>query len=292
LETEPKEPLQLIASYESRDQADEHALVVMAMQLPCWIFEPSEEAPRIQLAVLPQHAQRALSEIDLYEKECAEADARPNRELPNFSAGKWYALAYAALLLLCYGYQFSHPEIVEQFRVDNRRIVEDGEKYRAATALLLHGDIFHVCGNMLYGVVFGLLIGMSIGPRTGWVLVALSGFCGNLINSYHFYVLEQFHRSIGASTATFGGLGILAGFGLIAAFLSPQTAPWARAILPTAGGLAMLAWTGFGDGSGRIDVMAHVFGFAVGVVFGFVAGWVRILSAQPQVDSAEPAILE
>ena len=174
---------------------------------------------------------------------------------------------------------------VDRYLNDSIAILERGEYYRAATSLLLHGDSFHMGSNLCTGVIFGLLVAMSIGARTGWILIALSGFLGNLINVYHFDALGTTHRSLGASTAVFGALGILSGYGLIAAFLSPRNAPWARAILPIAGGFALLAWLGFGGGN--TDVMAHVFGFAVGAPLGFVAGWIRILRNQAQPDSAE-----
>ena len=73
-------------------------------------------------------------------------------------------------------------------------------------------------------------------------------------------------------------MGILAGYGLIAAFLSPRTAPWARAIIPMAGGFALLGFYGFG--TGNTDVMAHVLGYAVGMPLGFVAGWIRIMRGE------------
>ncbi len=91
-------------------------------------------------------------------------------------------------------------------------------------------------------------------------------------------LLSAVHRSLGASTAVFGALGILTGYGIIAAFLSPKSAPWARAILPIAGGFALLGW--FGLGGPEVDIMAHIYGFACGIPLGFVSGWMRILRGE------------
>lgn len=277
-----------VGSYASRPAAEEHGLVVLAMQLPCWILRPDGVGSDYLLAVEPADAGKANAEIQAYERDLAEADRAIVRSLPNFSSGRWYAILYALVLAAGFQYQLAHPDSEERFIADSTAIVEHHETYRAATALLLHGDTIHLLSNIAYGAGFGLLVAASIGARTGWLLIALSGFLGNLANAYQHYG-QWPHRSLGASTAVFGAIGILAGFGLIAAFLSPKSAPWARAILPIAGGIAILGLYGLGssrvDGT-QIDFMAHIFGFAVGVPLGVIAGAWRILAANRHPDPA------
>ena len=284
LDDEPLDPgpLAAIGSYDSLAAAEEHGLVVLAMQLPCWILRPDVAGGGYDLAVVAADAERASAELQAYEDDARAAVAEPGRQLPGFPPGRWLAFGYALVLLLCYLEQGRRGGFEERFISDNQAIIERGESYRAATALFLHADDFHLFGNVIFGAGFGLLVCVSIGRWTGWGLILLSGFLGNLINAHHYY--PEPHRSLGASTAVFGALGILTGYGLIAAFLSPRSAPWPRAILPIAGGIALLGW--FGLGGPEVDIMAHVYGFACGIPLGFVAGWVRILHGDRQHDRA------
>ena len=100
-----------IAWYDTLQAANEHALVVIAMQWPCWILSPTAEEPRFALAVQSEFARQAAREIHLYDEECAEEDNRTFRELPVFGAGRWLALIYAILLLSCFWYQSSYPDV-------------------------------------------------------------------------------------------------------------------------------------------------------------------------------------
>lgn len=278
MDEEPTEPAALseIATYGSHQQAEEFGLVVIAMQMPCWISHRALPDGEVSyaLSVLPEDASKARREIGAYADEVAEELARPpGRELPTFPAAIWLAYLYVLVLLLGYWAQTRDPEIGPRFLADNVAIIERGEIFRTATALLLHGDLFHLLGNIVFGVGFGLLVANSLGGFTGWGLILLSGALGNLINAHHYY--PEVHRSLGASTAVFGALGLLSGYGMAAAFLAPRTAPWARAILPIAGGLALLGY--YGLGGENTDVMAHIYGFAVGLPLGLTAGWIRIL---------------
>ena len=244
------------------------------MQMPCWILV-DQDASKLALAVGQEDVARASTEIEEYEFElqAERLNARAGRSLPSYGTAPWLALVYALTLYLCFFVQTSDPAFEQRLISDNFKLIDDGENYRAAGALLLHGDLFHLLGNIAFGIVFGLLVATSIGGFTGWILIAVSGIVGNYINAHHFYPGQ--HRSLGASTAVFGALGILTGYGLIAAFLSPKTAPWARVIIPIAGGFALLSYLGIGDE--QTDIMAHFYGFAVGAPLGFLAGWVRIL---------------
>ncbi|MFT4547931.1 MAG: rhomboid protease GluP [Verrucomicrobiales bacterium] len=273
-ETTDPESLAMLGSYDSRSAAEEHGLVVVAMQMACWILSPSKADSGYRIAVRPTDQARALAEIAAYEEDARDAEQSPGRPLPSFENGHWFAFAYALVLILCFIHQGRDTNFEERYLANNHSIIDDGKTYLAGSALLLHGSVFHIASNICSGILFGVFVAGSIGPKLGWSLIVLSGAAGNLINAHHYY--PALHRSLGASTAVFGAIGILTGFGLIAAFLSPKSAPWARAIIPIAGGVGLLGWLGLGD-SGNVDVMAHVFGFAAGIPLGFVAGWIRIL---------------
>ena len=274
--------LETVGSYDSPAAAAEHGLVVVAMRMDCWLLSPSAENPNFQLAVRPADAARAHAEIAAYQQEEIDLEQSPIRELPSFSFGRWFAFFYALILVLCFIQQTRDLQFEQSLISDSRAIIEDGKTYLAVSALFLHGDTFHLGSNIFFGIIFGILVANALGPKTGWALILLSGSLGNLINAWHYYPVPHF--SLGASTAVFGALGLLAGYGLIAAFLSPKSAPWARAILPIAGGLALLGWLGLGGSDPRqVDVMAHIFGFAVGIPLGFAAGAIRILWGSRQI---------
>ena len=74
-------------------------------------------------------------------------------------------------------------------------------------------------------------------------------------------------RSIGASTATFASIAIVGAFVWRRGYY--RTLDWRRSFAPIFAALALLAFTGI-EGE-NIDVVAHLAGFAVGLLCGFVA---------------------
>ena len=85
-------------------------------------------------------------------------------------------------------------------------------------------------------------------------------------------VLESAHRSIGASTAVFAALGIVAGYVWRARLMSQER--WVYRNGPIVGGLALLMYTGTGDEN--TDIGAHLFGF----LCGFGGGMLLTLAKQ------------
>jgi membrane associated rhomboid family serine protease len=138
-----------------------------------------------------------------------------------------------------------------------------GEWWRAVTALTLHSDLQHLLGNLLIGGVFVVLLGRVLGSGLAWALLLASGAGGNLLNAW---IQIPLHRSIGASTAIFGAVGLLAAINLS---LSPRPLR-RRWYLPLAGALALLALLGTGGES--TDLGAHLFGFATGIILGVPTG--------------------
>src|SRR5690606_2391669 len=82
------------------------------------------------------------------------------------------------------------------------------------------------------------------------------------------------HNSIGASTAVFGGLGILISCRLVQQYRLTQW-KWPRHLwVPLAAGVVLLGF--LGAGGERTDVMAHGWGFAVGGVLGAIGAALRL----------------
>jgi rhomboid protease GluP len=91
--------------------------------------------------------------------------------------------------------------------------------------------------------------------------------CGATGNTLDILVRPASHTLIGASTAIFATVGLLASLqyksgGDRRVFSTLRD--WA----PIGGGVMLLAFLGFGDG--QTDILAHVFGFVSGVGLGVV----------------------
>jgi rhomboid protease GluP len=136
--------------------------------------------------------------------------------------------------------------------------VRHGEFYRAVTALTLHLDVGHLLANLGFGTVFGLLAGQILGPGVAWASILAAAAAANLLNAF---IQPEMHASVGASTAVFATLGMLAGF----EWRQRSNAPERRAQrwAPLVAGVFLLAFTG--TGGEHTDVLAHLTGFAMGI---------------------------
>ena len=143
-----------------------------------------------------------------------------------------------------------------------------GQWWRLVTALTLHGDLRHWGANLAWGLVFGGLLIPRYGQARTWALILGSGILGNTMNAL-FYSMGE-HRSLGASTAIFGAIGLMTG-GSLRDSLSGRARSWWRWVVPPGAGLGLLATLGTGGGEAfRTDVLAHLFGFLSGGLLGLI----------------------
>ena len=261
-----------VGRWPNLDTAYEHLLVVLAMNHECRLSTCGDGKKAYRIEVSPTIAEEVQRELDLYAAECREAAASngPN-EAPEFPAGLKPTALWVASLWIVFSQQTKNPELVEKFANSTRAVWHQGEWWRSFTSLFLHADIEHLMGNILIGGVFCLLVSVSFGPWRGWVLILLSGFIGNLLNA-------KFHEpgpffSIGASTATFGALGLIVGHGLLFAWKNRRYRDLRLLFGPLAAGACLFGW--FGVGGADTDVSAHLFGATCGGVIGWlVASWI------------------
>lgn len=134
-----------------------------------------------------------------------------------------------------------------------------GEWWRPVTALTLHADGVHLLSNLAVGAIFIVPLCREFGSGLAWSLIIGAGAVGNLVNAW---LQPSAHSSIGASTAVFGAVGILAASNL----LRHRTERRGRRLLPVAAALALLAL--LGTGGKNTDLGAHLFGFIVGTGLG------------------------
>ena len=135
------------------------------------------------------------------------------------------------------------------------------EPWRCLTALSLHSGPPHLISNLVFGSLFGFLVSMSLGGGIAWLVICLAGAAGNLLNGL---IRSADSSSIGASTAVFAAVGILAGCEWRRRVLLRQrrirrAAPFVMASL-------ILGYLGMGGEN--TDVAAHV----TGLLAGFAAG--------------------
>lgn len=254
------------AVYPSVSAAHEAGLAILAMGQAYWLL-PHEEAYIICVATGKLPAVRRELEVmqGLAGRKQPQRSPVAYREL---AVSQWSFLLYAALLVGCFSLQFYVP-ILSAGRVDAVRMMEQGEWWRALTALTLHGDVVHLVSNLVAGIGFAFLLARFFGAGAAWLLILFSGLAGNALNAWVHY--PDSHLSIGASTAVFGALGLITGVGLWIAMMQPAerwTMP--RWLLPAFGGLTLLGLLGIGDGLDvRVDVAAHFSGFLCGSLLGF-----------------------
>jgi membrane associated rhomboid family serine protease len=95
----------------------------------------------------------------------------------------------------------------------------------------------------------------------------LTGAAGNLFTAY---LYSTTHNSVGASTSTFGALGVLGGLQFVRRYRDATVGRGRRALLGIAATLGLLAMLGMGE---RSDVVAHAAGLGFGVLSGVFLGF-------------------
>ena len=138
-----------------------------------------------------------------------------------------------------------------------------GEWWRTVTALSLHVSTTHLLGNLVFGTAFLLLLTQVTGAGVAYLAMVAGGAAGNAINAL---VQLPTHTSIGASTAIFAGLGLLATLQQIRR--ASHSFFTLRDGAPLVGGIALLAFLGFSGEN--TDILAHILGFGSGIATGWV----------------------
>lgn len=254
-------PMVILISQLNRDEANTYSLVLNSVGIGNRVVGARKNC-RIDV---PEHAvDAAMNAIRLYQAENPSTNedvpARHHHMTPRNISG-----VAVALLLLCIHLAVMASAAPEDyfavFGANARRIVH-GEVYRCATALVLHADAAHVVGNMVGIALFGGAVCMVTGTGVGWLMILACGILGNLVNAMAY---ESGHLSVGASTAVFGGVGILCALQAVTAVRTGRG--WKGVLMAFGAGIALLAFLG---ASARSDLGAHLFGFLSGVLMGCV----------------------
>jgi membrane associated rhomboid family serine protease len=233
---------------------------------------------------------RAERAIQRYEQENRDWPPREARERPRFGASPVAPLLFLALIAFA---TITGPASGGSAWFARGASIADvvlrAEPWRAVTALTLHADSAHVLGNAISGSIFGSAVNRRLGAGGGTLAVVASGVLGNVANAvFHGAVGQGSHGSIGASTAVFGAIGVLATTQLLLDRSQPRPrSGWLQMATPITGGLALLGSLGASPTS---DLGAHLFGFLAGMALGLAAAWPFRLGASLGAPEARPPI--
>ena len=255
------EDLRVVYESRNRRRCSERALVLASVQIP---YELVDDGLSCAIVVPAQHSPRAVEELRLYEDENPPVRPRPRRQIVYQDALPGvigYVIVVCAVAWMA-GYSYFGSNWFGAGRVDGS-LIRAGEWWRTITALTLHGDVRHLLGNLIFGVFFGIFAGRLLGSGVSWLAVVIAAALGNTANTL---LLDSMHRSIGASTAVFATLGILAGYVWRARLMAQDR--WSTRFGPIVGGIALLMFTGTGDEN--TDIGAHLMGFVCGFATGMV----------------------
>lgn len=264
----------MLATRENR-QADEGSFVLRAVGIEHTL---SRLEGWWQLSVPAPSASRASEELAAYRAEVAAGPRQGALRLPELGTG-WPGVAVYAAVLLVVAVAANQDLLGQDWlrigRLDVDR-VRAGEWWRTVTALCLHVDTAHLAGNLAFGGFFGLYAGRYLGSGVAWLGILAGGALGNGLNAL---IQLPGHLAIGASTAVFSALGLLAAYTWRRGFLG-QTS-WKARAAPLTAALGLLAFLGTGGGgaaggAGEVDIMAHLTGFAAGLAIGALLAIVEL----------------
>jgi membrane associated rhomboid family serine protease len=243
-------------------EANEWSLVLTAAALP---YRLEVEAEEWTLLVDADDVVTARAALDAYDAERQTAPAATPGGAPGADFA-WTIGLLGGLALLGF-FAVTGPASARSMWFERGAAAAGpmlhGQPWRAVTALTLHVDAVHVLGNTVATVLLLTAVAQRLGPGVALGLVVLAGAVANLLAGAAY---GAGHVAVGASTATFGALGILAALQFWAAPTTHRSTT-RRWTIPVATVL-LLALLGT---SPNADVLAHALGLVTGGALGFLA---------------------
>jgi len=230
-------------------------------------YEIRRESEEHSVVVASSDAARARMEIEAYAEENRGGRERPVAT-PSEHGNGWAGVV-GFVVVLSVGFALQETGAISSDWFDagmtQAGAIRAGQLWRAVTALTLHSDLAHLAANIVAGGLIGVFAGQLLGSGLAWMSILLAGAAGNLLNAW---VRDAGHTSIGASTAVFGALGIIAAHAWVRPARMRHSA-LAR-VAPIVGGVVLLSY--LGTSGERTDVLAHVAGFVAGLALGAIYG--------------------
>jgi len=255
----------------------EYSLVLEARAIEHQVLESNDEW---QLTVIPSLQARALEELARYAAE--RSVPRPRSRFAATFKGAGFGAAMYALILLVTAYCAGAGLFGKDWYAAG--VIDAGparaEWWRAITALTLHIDPAHLFSNLIFGMLIGAAASRLLGPGVAWFAAVFAGACANYLEMW---IAPASHRALGASTAVFAILGLVAGLAWTER-LTFRERNWYR-WAPLIAGVCLL--TLFGVGGEHIDVLGHFLGF----VFGIAAGGLCAIARVPRSRALSTQLL-
>jgi len=253
--------LRVVFESRNRRACADRALVLASLQIPHQVVD---DLGGCALVVPADFSAQAMNELRLYDEE--NPPHRPRRITPIIYQNAIPGVV-GYIVVICAVAWFATTSFLTQDWLGAGRVdgvlIRAGDWWRTVTALTLHGSLRHLVGNIVFGAFFGLFAGRLLGSGVAWLAILLTAASGNALNML---LLESTHRSIGASTAVFAALGIVAGFVWRGKLMAQDR--WPYRVGPIVGGFALLMYTGTGDAN--TDIGAHLMGFLCGFAGGML----------------------
>lgn len=250
-----------------RGKAELWALVLESRGIP---FRMERSGHGLQLLVPAAHMAAAVDELSLFEEENRDWPPLP-RSIPPHSDNTLSTLSILVLVAVFHNLIRLRvwlpgkmpPDWLAIGSADSEKILQ-GQWWRLVTALTLHADSMHLLGNLAIGGIFIVFLCRYLGSGLAWTMLLAAGVMGNFGNAL---LQPVSHESIGSSTLVFGAVGLLAALNIT----GMRRHSWRGSFLSFAGAAALLALLGT-EGE-RVDLGAHLCGFASGAVLGLAAGF-------------------
>jgi rhomboid protease GluP len=205
----------------------------------------------------------AAAALSAFDAESVPAVLPPAPDLGPSVLGVLSAATLVAMFAITGPRDVSSPSRWFDVGSASASLIVHGQWWRAVTALTLHADLLHLAGNVIACLLFVSAVGRWLGAGLGALLVVGTAAVANVLTAaWH----GTNHISVGASTATFAALGLVAGLQLVRRWRHDVRRRYAW--LPLGAGLGLFAMLGVSE---HADVGAHLFGLLVGMVAGTAA---------------------
>jgi len=260
----PELPVEVYRSH-WRPACEERAFVLHAVGISSQVVAAG---PNWSLLVAPASAAAALGHIRVYDRE----NPPRRRTLPAHEPLHrlaWTGAVVYCLVLLAVAWLAGHKAFATDWLdagVLRGALLQSGEPWRAITALTLHFDVAHLLGNLGFGAFFGWLAAQLLGPGVAFGTAIIAAAITNFLNGS---IQGEDYVSGGASTVVFALLGLLSAYAWKRRASDGER--WAYRWAPLIAGVCLLGFTGVGGE--RTDVAAHLGGF----IMGAVGGWLLAL---------------
>jgi membrane associated rhomboid family serine protease len=255
-------------------QADEWGLVLASAGIAHRVVP---EGAAWALVVPDEDVPRARAALAAYDEEIPRAAARVDAAPPAAEL-TWMVGATVALFLLAFFATTGSPTAGSLWFARGAASAGDivaGEWWRVVTALTLHVDAVHVLGNAVATALLVPAVAQRLGAGAGLALMLLAGAVANFLSAM---AHDARHVAVGASTATFAAIGILAALRQLPSPAAPRRQ---KRWVVLAASVVLLVLLGTARGA---DVLAHALGLGVGAGLGLAAGTVAPRPPTPAVQ--------